>query len=251
MKKHSNNDNNSKNGDNNVMENNNVIMMTESYPRTPHLPFSPCIFDDDIKIKDTKALTIFETNDIIITEKIDGGNACIHPSKGMVYARTHNAEAKHPSFSPIKELCQILHYENLPANLKLFGENVFGIHSIEYDNLKSFFYLFAVQEGDRWYSWKEVADFALKYDLMLPPILYMGKGLKIKEIETLMNKAITLKSGLATDTSGTKPEGFVVRIMDSYKCNDFENKVAKYVRKNHVQTNETWRRTWKKAKLNL
>ena len=86
---------------------------------------------------------------------------------------------------------------------------------------------------------------------MLPPILYMGKGLKIKEIETLMNKAITLKSGLATDTSGTKPEGFVVRIMDSYKCNDFENKVAKYVRKNHVQTNETWRRTWKKAKLNL
>ena len=40
------------------------------------------------------------------------------------------------------------------------------------------------------------------------------------------------------------------KISDSFNRYEFENKIAKYVRKNHVQTDETWRRTWKKAQLN-
>ena len=219
-----------------------------SYPRTPHLPFSPTIFSDDIKIQNINALKKFENNNIVILEKIDGANCCIHPFAKKVYARTHSTEAKHPSFSPIKEICEVLHYENLPKNIKLFGENVFGIHSIEYDNLKSFFYLFAIQEGDRWLSWKEVQDFAIKYNLLLPPILYMGKGLSMSDVKKLMDINAELESGLAT---ATKPEGFVIRLIDSFQCKDFVNCVAKYVRKNHVQTDETWKRTWRKAKLSL
>eukprot|EP00943_MAST-04B_sp_MAST-4B-sp1_P007551 g7551.t1 len=219
-----------------------------SYPRTPHLPFSPTIFSDDIINKNIESLKKFENNDIVILEKIDGANCCIHPSANKVYARTHSKEAKHPSFSPIKEICEVLYYENLPKNIKLFGENVFGVHSIEYDNLKSFFYLFAIQEGDRWLSWNEVQNFATKYNLLLPPILYTGKGLSMSDIKKIMDINAEFESGLATTT---KAEGFVIRVIDSFQCKDFVNCVAKYVRKNHVQTNETWKRTWKKAKLNL
>ena len=45
------------------------------------------------------------------------------------------------------------------------------------------------------------------------------------------------------------PEGFVVRATGSFKDSNLSMNVAKYVRANHVQTNSTWRRTWKKAKI--
>lgn len=88
-----------------------------SYPRTPHLPFSPSIFSDDIINKNVKTLEVFENKDIVILEKIDGANCCIHPSAKKVYARTHSFATKHPSFSPIKEICEILYCENIPKEV--------------------------------------------------------------------------------------------------------------------------------------
>jgi hypothetical protein len=35
-------------------------------------------------------------------------------------------------------------------------------------------------------------------------------------------------------------EGFVVRNADSFMLSDFENSIAKFVRRNHVQTDEHW-----------
>ena len=115
---------------------------------------------------------------IVVTEKLDGGNCCITvPAAGeapRVYARTHSHEATHDSFGPIKTLALEMSYSGyLEPGVKLFGENMFGIHSIEYvfccvcclssafarsllagrslhryDDLDSFFYLFAVQLPD-------------------------------------------------------------------------------------------------------
>jgi len=45
------------------------------------------------------------------------------------------------------------------------------------------------------------------------------------------------------------PEGYVVRTIDGFSSQEFPRHVAKYVRAGHVQTDETWRRTWKAAKL--
>ena len=58
----------------------------------------------------------------------------------QVYARTISSEAAHASFGPIKQLAAEISY-SVPQNIQLFGENMFGIHSIEYDGLTSFFYL--------------------------------------------------------------------------------------------------------------
>ncbi len=49
-------------------------------------------------------------------------------------------------------------------NIEIFGENMYGIHSIAYKNLESYFYVFAVREGDVWLSWEEVKFYAELFD---------------------------------------------------------------------------------------
>lgn len=65
-----------------------------------------------------------------------------------------------------------------------------------------------------------------------------------KELENLINKFINMPS-----IYGIYREGVVVRITDSFKIEDFSKYVCKYVRPNHVQTDEHWTKNWKKAKL--
>ena len=131
------------------------------YPSTPHLPFSPQVNEDDI-VMDARARTVFSGVPIVITEKLDGGNCCL--CDGAVFARTHSHEATHASFGPIKSLCEEIYNNSdivIEPGTRFFGENMFGIHSIEYDDLSSYFYLFGVQRptGD-FCSWDEVVAFA-------------------------------------------------------------------------------------------
>lgn len=44
---------------------------------------------------------------------------------------------------------------------------------------------------------------------------------------------------------GGEREGFVMRIADGFQVRDFTKAVCKYVRANHVQTDEHWRENWK------
>ena len=49
----------------------------------------------------------------------------------------------------VKAMAPEVQYSGVvPEGTKLFGENMLGIHSIVYDGLKAFFYLFAVQHPD-------------------------------------------------------------------------------------------------------
>lgn len=78
----------------------------------------------------------------------------------QVYARTTNSEATHPSFGPIKQLTAQVSFM-IPDNIQIFGENMFGIHSIEYDKLESYFYIFGVLEDSKqWLSWDRVKELA-------------------------------------------------------------------------------------------
>jgi len=49
--------------------------------------------------------------------------------------------------------------------------------------------------------------------------------------------------------ANTTPEGFVVRRIHKTPEAKFADCIAKYVRAGHVQTDESWKRTWRKAKL--
>jgi hypothetical protein len=45
---------------------------------------------------------------------------------------------------------------------------------------------------------------------------------------------------MKTQTDKGLMEGYVVRCTRSFKSNEFEKNVAKFVRKDHVQTDEHW-----------
>jgi len=225
------------------------------YPRTPHLPFSPSFIwqnhhanqsnnsdEPDIGIS-LDSCNMFVNEEIVITEKLDGGNCAIH--QGKVYGRSHSEEATHGSFGPIKELASQIGFM-LEEDVWLFGENMFGIHSIEYDGLKSFFYLFAVLKGTRWLSWDEVTEMADNLGIPSVPVLFRGKMTSLNDLQHWKDsRLMTEKSQIGT----IYPEGYVVRKVNGFETKDFERNMAKYVREEHIQTDENWRRNWKPAKL--
>ena len=212
------------------------------YPRTPHLPFSQGIQSDDIILSYEDSLPVLQ-EEVIVTEKVDGGNCCVHD--GMVYARSTNSEATHPSFGPIKQLAAQVCYL-LPGNIQLFGENMFGIHSIEYDGLTSFFYIFAVlEEGRNWWAWDKVEELASEIGVPTVPVVYRGQVGSLDALKQLIEMEMAAKSRIGS----CHPEGFVVRTLRGFPYDQLEHYSSKYVRAGHIQTDESWKRTWKQARL--
>lgn len=161
------------------------------------------------------------------------------------------------SFSAVKQAyCSFMY--DVPENLALYGENMFGIHSIEcmyqqlgntLDNaLNSYFYLFAILDVDKqeWLSFDDVCTWAKTFDIPTVPIVHRGTFTNLQEVEKWMNSKMKQKSIFSTSVT---PEGFVIRNANAFKVNEFDKNVAKYVRAGHVQTDQNWSKTWKSAKL--
>jgi hypothetical protein len=111
----------------------------KKYPRTYHLPFSPEVHSDDKVCNVSDIITIINSGiEVVITEKLDGGNCCL--SSDGVYARSHSQVTSCPTFNYIKN---VHYYPNLlnilESNIKVFGENLFAIHSLEYHNIIPYF----------------------------------------------------------------------------------------------------------------
>lgn len=220
------------------------------YPRTYHFSFSPEIKSDDKTIPFSE-LGNFLHKEYVILEKMDGQNNClkgINSSTGEypgVFARTHSQETKLPW-----DYLLIAKYHQLKYTLKedtwYFLENLFGEHSIVYEDLDNYFFLFNLyySKNNEFLPWDEVVAEASKVGFNTPKELFRGKFNTIGEIKKWMDLHIDEKS-----SHGSELEGFVMRPVDSFKANKFSNVVAKYVRKGHVQTDEHWTKNWKQAKL--
>ena len=218
-------------------------MESLKYPRTYHFPFSPGTTSDDRIKYDWQGILQHE---LVVTEKLDGENTCIK-SDG-VYARSHAAPTRNPWAKNAWEI-----WERIKLNLidiDVFGENLYGQHSIEYTRLEHHFYVFAIREGDKWLSWDEVVFYADVLELPTVPVIKRGIFTE-KEITELINSTIKEESQL-----GGKCEGVVCRTAQSFYNlpteqvgQHFSNNVLKYVRKNHVKTDEHWTRNWQRAKL--
>eukprot|EP00929_Paragymnodinium_shiwhaense_P037326 TRINITY_DN19905_c0_g2_i1.p1 TRINITY_DN19905_c0_g2~~TRINITY_DN19905_c0_g2_i1.p1 ORF type:complete len:740 (+),score=121.88 TRINITY_DN19905_c0_g2_i1:100-2220(+) len=211
----------------------------DNYPSTPHLPFSPGIHSDDTKMADCADLL---KEEVVITEKLDGGNCCI--KDGVVYARTHSQPATHESFSAVKEL--VYGFAEDLEGLELYGENMAAIHSVEYANLTSYFYLFGIRQGGRWLAWEEVVDMASRLDIPTVPERFRGNIRDQKHLQSLIEGFAGEPSAVG---AGTKPEGFVVRRSAAFGHGQFSASIAKFVRANFNQLDGTSKRNWRKAKL--
>ena len=209
------------------------------YNRTYHLPFSPGATSDDKISKNVDSLLGV---DIVINEKLDGENTGM--ADEGVYARSHAAFTTSPWSREVRQLHDIKVRGNLGENVFLFGENMEGIHSIEYTNLESYFYIFGVRDNNIWIPWQSVEEYSYLLDIPTVPVLFKGKVNTEKELKELVENLVSKPSKL-----GGEIEGVVVRNAGMFHNDDFKDNVMKWVRKDHVTTDEHWTRNWKKSKL--
>lgn len=211
-------------------------MESSKYSRTYHVPFSESVTSDDKVLSDWEGLLEHE---ILITEKLDGENSCLK-STGC-YARSHGSPTRNPWARNMWAIWERVKGDL--GDLQVFGENLYGIHSIEYGSLSYHFYVFAIRDGDQWLSWDEVVFYSELLDLPTVPVFERGK-FTVKEIKKIVKERMEAGSAFGGDC-----EGFVFRNANAFPCSDFQYNVLKYVRKNHVQTDEHWTRNWKRAFL--
>lgn len=201
------------------------LMTRYKYPRTPHLSWSPGFSGDDIILADN----IFSGNEVVITEKMDGENTSIYCD--YIHARSINS-GKHPSRDWVNSLWGSIK-KDIPEGYRICGENLYAKHSIKYVDLESYFYVFSIWNGDNCLSWKDTVEYCSLLNLSHVPILYEG----------------IFSEDILPTLDFNKQEGYVIRLKEGFSLMDFGTSVAKYVRKNHVQTDEHWMH--KKVEKNL
>lgn len=212
------------------------------YPRTFHLPYSLGLTNDDKKAVGWQENIIGKR--IVITEKLDGQNSSM--TINGVFARSH---ATPSTFGWDKNLLE--HggtYDQvkmwLDEDTIIYGENLYGIHSIEYNKLPAYYFIFALRIDDNFMGWESVETYSELIEVPTVPVLFKGIVDSEKELEELIYSLMKQPSKF-----GDTIEGVVVRNYLKFKYSDFDKNVVKYVRENHVQTDEHWRKNWKKATL--
>lgn len=173
----------------------------------------------------------FQGKEVVVTEKMDGENTTFY-SNGKCHARSLSG-AGHPSRDWVRRIAgDVAHLLN--TNQRVCGENLYAKHSIHYKKLSSLFQVFSVWEGSFCLSWDDTEDFVQNVlSLETVPVLYRGPW---------NGKLITqFRDKVPVDEEDTDlREGYVVRLASDFHYHDFDKSVAKYVRKNHVQTDEHW-----------
>lgn len=258
------------------------MSQTDKYGRCLHAKISLGTTSDDRFMPDGYVKAFADMPELVMTEKLDGQNNCF--KKEGVFARSHVAPTAHPWDKPMRERWGLI--KNDLGGLELFGENMYGIHSVAYNNLESYFYVFAARENGKWLSWEEVKFYAGMYDFPTVPEIDIKVTLKefyenrkdnitlnrVSENTVLadwldVNLGMTWEQSVDTpgllggfDPSTGEPasEGFVIRNIEGYESrnagvidvheNEFNN-LFKLVRKGHVKTDEHWTKTWKPATL--
>lgn len=171
----------------------------------------------------------FHHRDVVVTEKLDGESTTIY-ADGYVHARSIDGRG-HVSQTWVRALAaRVAH--NIPEGWRICGENVYARHSISYDRLGTFFYVFGIyDENNMCLSWDRMMDWAEVLGFQTVPVLYRGEW-----DEPAVKSCYTGESRV-----GQESEGYVIRMADSFHYEDFSANVAKFVRANHVQTDIHWK----------
>lgn len=193
------------------------------YPRTMHLPDSPGRSSDDKIIGSLAGLTGVE---LVVTEKLDGGN--VTWMTDAFYARSLDSNA-HPSQNYAKAMWAARRYD-IPTGWRVSGEDLYARRSVAYDDLPAYFVVFGVWDHtNTLLSWDDTAEWAGLLDLPVAPVLYRGADLR------------AARAAWATLLDAERSEGFVVRDAGPIPASEFTTRVAKWVRPDHVRTSADWR----------
>lgn len=194
--------------------------MRVHYPRTVHLPWSPGATTDDVRARDLAGLA---GRRVVVTEKMDGENTTLY--RDGLHARSLDS-GHHPSRAWVKALHSRIAAQ-IPEGWRISGENLFAKHSIAYDELDGYFYGFSVWDGDQCLDWTSTVEFFQNVGIPTPRVLWAGTF-----DEKLIQQQVKL------DLS--RQEGYVVRTAEGFAYTEFPDRVAKWVRPSHVQTDTHW-----------
>ncbi|TQK52604.1 putative kinase [Streptomyces sp. SLBN-118] len=188
----------------------------------PHTtsPWSPGAASDDVRAGDLSGL---HGREVVVTEKLDGENTTLY-ADGL-HARSLDS-AHHPSRAWVKGL-QGRVGSRIPQGWRVCGENLYARHSITYEDLESWFYGFSVWNGEgHCLDWDRTVRFLRRLGVPVPRVLWRG---------VFDERALR---ALRLDT--TRQEGYVVRTAGGFGPDEFGQRVAKWVRGGHVQTDAHW-----------
>jgi hypothetical protein len=176
----------------------------------------------------------FDEKKIVYLEKMDGENTVC--SRNDIHARSESGKYNKPWQTFMKKLFQNFKYQ-IPENMFICGENLYAIHSIEYTTLPTIFFVFGIFYENKCLSWKEVKEWSKILGLdVVPEICFSDNDLKELPIPSKSN-------------FGSTCEGYVVRNIETFNLDEFNDNVAKCVRENHVSTDVHWIKNWNKTKL--
>jgi hypothetical protein len=197
------------------------------YPRTFHLPWSPGATDDD-KIMDDPD-EVFGGSEVVVTEKADGENTTLY--RDYLHARSLDY-APHRSRDYVRALHgRIAH--DIPDGWRICGENVYARHSIAYNALPAHFLVFSIwNDKNVCLPWGETVLWATLLGLQTVPVISRG---------VWNEQHVRLSDGVTESQLGGDREGYVVRFAGDFHYRAFRRSVAKYVRKNHVTTDDHWK----------
>jgi RNA ligase len=167
----------------------------------------------------------FIGKEVVVSCKLDGEGSNLY--RDYYHARSIDSGA-HPSRTWIKAFhAQIQH--QIPDGYRLCGENLQAKHSICYENLPSYFFLFGIYDDNNvCFSWDNTIEWAKKLNVCVVPILYRGIW-----DEQLVKSCYTGRTIIDGIDCGEQ-EGYVVRLTDPFRYVDFTYSVSKYVRPGHV-----------------
>lgn len=204
------------------MKNKNILDGKYKHPKTPHLPWSENISDDDKVLKNTYH---FVGKRVIISEKLDGENFSLY--NDYCHARSLDSR-NHVSRNWIRNFHSTIKHD-IPEGYRICGENLYATHSIHYTNLKSYFYGFSIwNDKNICLSWDETLEWFKLLNIVPVEVLYDGVYNEEK-IKKLYNPK-----------DWETMEGYVIRLAQSFSYAQFRNSVSKFVRKNHILTTKHW-----------
>lgn len=203
------------------------------YPRTFHLPYSETLTSDDKRLETDEHFKLMA--EVVVSEKMDGQNQTVY-SDGYFHARSIDGHGKSWD-NWFKQFVKKFYYD-IPKGWRICGECLYAKHSIGYKfpNDGYMFQVFGVyDEFNNCLSYEKTWMWCDLLGLKMVPIIYIGKYDK----DLILNKFNEYKRRQQNDV-----EGFVIRNIDQFKYEDFSKNVGKYVRPNHVITDQHWTKNW-------
>lgn len=171
---------------------------------------------------------------VIITEKLDGENTSLHTHK--LHARSEDG-SHYPWQAVVKGMWGSISHL-IPEHIQICGENMYAKHSIYYDQLTAFFYVFNIIDKER------------QVFLSVEDTLQWCEKLGLKYVPILEHRLMPVSYKMPEKSAfGKEIEGYVIRVVEEFPVEDYKKYCAKFVRKGHVRTNKHWSKNWSPNKL--